>query len=79
MDFRCIFPAVIFSAISFPSHLKLELLPEHLAVQDLFHDVLLFSVDEFWRWRRSRATSLNRVRSGRSQLYDIEDWVKSAE
>ena len=41
-----ILPVVVLGAITFPSHLELELPSEHPTVEDLHNDVFFFAVDE---------------------------------
>ena len=45
-----VFPGVVFCSIAFPLDQVLKSLLEHPAVQNFFHDVLLFAVNEFWGW-----------------------------
>ena len=74
-DMVRVFPRVVFHAIAFPSDQVLQLVSEHPTVQDLFHDILLFAIHKFWRWRRRLMSSKDRVVWGGRQLYDVEDRV----
>ena len=58
-----IFPSVVLHTITFPLNQVLELLVEDATVENLFHNVFLFAVDEFrWRqqWCMSSGDRLNR-------------------
>jgi len=47
-----VFPGISLYPVAFPLDQVLEFPSEHPPVQDLFHNVLLFSIYEFWwRWR----------------------------
>jgi len=47
-----VFPGISLYLIAFPLDQVLEFPSEHPTVQDLFHNVLLFSIYEFqWWWR----------------------------
>ena len=54
-DMVRVFPRIVFHSIAFPSDQVLQLASEHPTVQDLFHDILLFAIHKFWRWRRRLA------------------------
>jgi len=45
-----VFPGISLYPVAFPLDQVLEFSSEHPAVQDLFHNVLLFPIYEFW-WR----------------------------
>ena len=46
-----IFPSVVLHTITFPLNQVLELPVEDATVENLFHNIFLFAVDEF-RWQR---------------------------
>jgi len=51
-----IFPSVMLHTITFPLNQVLELPAEDATVENLFHNIFLFTIDEFW-WRRRRCMS----------------------
>jgi len=76
-DLVCILPGVAFCSVAFPFDQVLESPSVHSTVQDLFHCVLLFSVDEFW-WRGGTyASAGDWVGRGGCQLYYIKDRVQT--
>jgi len=71
-----VFPGISLYAVAFPFDQVLEFPSEHPAVQDLFHNILLFPIYEFW-WRWWVPTSSGDwVIGSRRQLHNIKDWVK---
>ena len=58
-----IFPSVVLHTITFPLNQVLELLAEDATVENLFHNIFLFAIDEFqWqrRWYMSSGDRVNR-------------------
>jgi hypothetical protein len=51
---------------------------EHSAVQDLFDDILLFTIYKFWGWGWGCMSTGDQVGRGQSQLDDIEDQVEAS-
>jgi len=51
-----IFPRVPFYAITFPFDQVLKTSLEHPTVQNLFHNVFLFTIHKFWGWGCIRKT-----------------------
>jgi hypothetical protein len=53
MDIILVFPRVVFNSIAFPFYQVLELASEQPAVENFFHFVFLFPINEFrwWGWR----------------------------
>ena len=74
-DLVCILPGVAFCSVAFPLDQVLESPTVHSTVQDLFHCILLFSVDEFWGRGRAYASAGDRVGRGGCQLYYVKDRV----
>ena len=69
-------PRVFLIPIPFPFYQELELASHKLAVQNLFHYVVFFSIHYFqWWWWMSLPT-WNGVFWSSEKLDHIEDWVK---
>jgi hypothetical protein len=75
VDFRCIFPAVMFRPISFPLDFELESAAEHLAVQDFGYQIFFFPFYDFRWWRQRPAigsvgaeVSLTTLKTGCNRL-----------
>ena len=47
-----IFPSVVLHTITFPLNQVLELPAEDATVENLFHNIFLFAVNEFQWWQR---------------------------
>ena len=78
MNFRGLFPAIMFWSITFPLDFELESSTEHFTVQDLSDQIFFFSSYDFW-WRRGCwMTAYYRVGWGSGQFYYIEDQVESS-
>ena len=58
-----IFPSVVLHTITFPLNQVLELPAEDATVENLFHNIFLFAVDEFrwwWQWCMSSSNWVDR-------------------
>ena len=56
-----VFPSVPFYSIALPLDQILKFPSEHPTVQDFLHNVFLFSIDEFRRWRWVPTSSDDRI------------------
>ena len=56
-----IFPSVVLHTITFPLNQVLELPAEDATVENLFHNIFLFTIDEFRWWQRWCMSSGDRV------------------
>jgi len=45
-----VFPGILLYPVAFPFDQVLEFPSEHSTVQDHFHNILFFSIYEFWWW-----------------------------
>ena len=70
--FGSILPTIVFRSVAFPFDFEPEPSSEHLAVQDFFHQVLFFTIDDFRWWRKCRVSSRYRVGRRRGEF----DYVK---
>ena len=73
-----VFPGVFLCPIAFPFDQVLEFPSEHSTVQNLFHNIFLFSINEFQRWWWVLTSSSNQVVGSGRQFHDVEDWVKTS-
>ena len=64
----CVLPGVVLYSVALPFDQVLESTPEHPTVQDFFHNVFFFTVNEFWRRWRSCTSSSNGVGGARVSL-----------
>jgi hypothetical protein len=76
-DVSGIFPGVAFCSVTFPFDQILEASTMHPTVQDSFHYILFFPVDEFRRGGRASASADDRVGRGVCQLHNVEDRVQA--
>jgi len=68
----------MFNSEVFPLHEVPKFPVNYLAVQDLFHYPLFFSVDDLWGWRRRDASAGDWIVDGWGQFDDIEYRVQAA-
>ena len=76
-DVSGVFPGISFCSVTFPFDQILETSAVHPTVQDPFHYVLFFPVDEFRRRGRTGMSADDRVSRGACQFHDVEDWVQA--
>jgi len=73
-----VFPGVSLCSIAFPFDQVLKFPSEHSTVQDLFHDVFLFSINEFQRRQRVPMSSGDQIVGSGRQIRNVENWVKTS-
>ena len=76
-DISGVFPGIAFRSVAFPFDQILETSAVHPTVQDPFHYVLFFPIDEFRRRGRTSTSADDPVSRGACQFHDVEDRVQA--
>ncbi len=79
MDICSVFPGIVFYSVSFPFDEEMQLTTEHFAVENLFHQVLLFSFHKFWWGQKFRVMAHDWIVWYGSKFYHIEHWGLATE
>jgi len=74
----CILPGVVLYSVALPFDQVLESMLEHSTVQDFFHNIFFFTINELWRRWCSCTSSSDRVWWSESELNNVEHRVEAS-